>query len=181
MADLTPVNVEAPASGAKLGAGHAGRRVNLVKLAEAQRWLIWCILGRLVVEIGWFGMSGAAGGAWGLPPAVVPIAFVLYFAVQVVCMVLVARLARAYGYNWFMSILGALVTIISCIGLIVLVMLNQRVIATLQRAGAKVGFMGVNDAQMNKLREGVCNGCGYDLRGLLTAVCPECGRVDPRS
>lgn len=25
-------------------------------------------------------------------------------------------------------------------------------------------------------RHGVCDGCGYDLRGTVSAVCPECGR-----
>ena len=40
-----------------------------------------------------------------------------------------------------------------------------------------LGLMGVSGAEMLKLRVGCCLGCGYDLRGLPSPICPECGRV----
>lgn len=33
----------------------------------------------------------------------------------------------------------------------------------------------------NRSRKGLCAGCGYDLRGSLSGVCPECGRAAGQS
>lgn len=164
---------------ARLGTGHGGRRINLVRLAETQRVMIWFILVRLAGEAGWIAMNTGAVGR--IPTPMVWLLFAIYVAVQLACAVLVARTARAYGLGWLMSILGAAVTLIAFVGLITAALLNQRVVDTLKKAGATVGFMGVSAEEMSKLREGVCRGCGYDLRGLAPGVCPECGAaVAPR-
>ena len=41
----------------------------------------------------------------------------------------------------------------------------------------RVGWRGVR--RWTKRRTGTCAGCGYDLRGLDGAVCPECGHFHP--
>lgn len=161
---------------ARTGTGAHGRRVNLVRLAKSQRWLILAILARLVLEaMMWAFVWGGGGGPAQQFGALGIIA--LWMAANIATIALVANMARAYGFNWFMSVAGALVTVLGCIGLVVLVLLNQRVITTLQKAGVKVGFFGVNAREMNKLRLGVCGGCGYDIRGLTGGTCPECGAV----
>lgn len=52
---------------------------------------------------------------------------------------------------------------------------NGSVTRTLRRAGARVGFLGAGEAELRRLASGVCFFCGYDMSGLPTAVCPECG------
>jgi hypothetical protein len=179
---LSGMNSNTEVGAAKLGVGAGGRRVNLVRLAESQRVLIWFILGQIVLMGVIMAMGGWQGGGSTLgstPPIVPMISGLLYFALLIAGLVLVVRMARAYGYNWFMSIAGGVLSLMSCLGLLFLVALNQRIISTLKAAGVQVGFMGVSPAEMNKLRTGVCAGCGYDIRGLTMPVCPECGRVLP--
>ena len=48
---------------------------------------------------------------------------------------------------------------------------------SLQRAGLHVGFMGVNQDDIERvLNPRLCTICGYDLTGNVTGICPECGR-----
>jgi len=151
------------------GRGAGGKFINLVKLAEAQRQLLWCILARVFVEIAAIGLgnlnSPYAAGAYVL----------VWLILIVVTIVFIARMALAFGSHPVLAILGAIAVAIPCAGLIILLILNQRVTSTLQRVNVKVGLMGVSPAEMNKLRLGVCTTCGYDLRGLPSPVCPECG------
>ncbi len=157
---------------ARVGQGAGGKRVNLVKLAEAQKHLLWCVLARIGVEFGGFAVIQA------FPP---PYGLILYgvvaLALLVVTIVFIVRMATAYGTNTVLAVLGGIAIVVPCAGLLLLLFLNQRVTATLQRAGAKVGLMGVSAAEMTKLRKGFCWGCGYELRGLARPVCPECGAV----
>lgn len=165
----------------KLGVGAGGKRINLVKLAQAQRAVIWCILARVVLELSFIGMRTLPGpggvGAGGPAVAMMPVAIYgfLTLGVTIVTVVFIVRAASAYGYNTVMAVLGGLVTVLGCIGLIVLLLLNQRITTTLQRAGVTVGLMGVGAAELNKLKVGVCSGCGYPLVGLTGGRCPECG------
>lgn len=76
-----------------------------------------------------------------------------------------------------MSVLLGLAMAVPCVGLLLLVVVNSLVDDVLKHEGVKVGLLGVGAAEMHKLRIGVCRGCGYDLRGLLRAVCPECGKA----
>lgn len=169
-----------PQPAVRTGIGHAGRRINLVRLAEAQRGLIWCILARLAFELGSFVFSarGApAAAAWSsLPPIILTIYLIAISGVLIATLVYVVKMAMAYGYHAILAVLGAIAVVVPCIGLLTLVARNQRVIASLRGANIRVGFMGVSKTEMLKLRLGVCHGCGYDLRGLRAARCPECGQ-----
>lgn len=165
-----PIVDDATIGQARLGHGAGGKRVNLVKLAEAQKHLLWCVLGRIGMEIGGFAIMPA------FPP---PYGIIVYGAASlvllVVTVVLIVRMAKAYGTSTVLAVLGGIAIVVPCAGLLLLLFLNQRVTGTLQRAGAKVGLMGVNAAEMTKLRNGYCWGCGYELRGLAKPICPECG------
>lgn len=56
------------------------------------------------------------------------------------------------------------------------VFVNGRVTKALASAGVRVGFLGVREDELRRLRSGVCFFCGYDLQGLPSTVCPECGK-----
>lgn len=57
------------------------------------------------------------------------------------------------------------------------VFVNERVTKGLANAGVRVGFLGAREEELRRLRSGVCLFCGYDLAGLPTPVCPECGKA----
>lgn len=46
----------------------------------------------------------------------------------------------------------------------------------LRESGVHIGFLGVREDELRRLRSGVCFFCGYDLQGLPSTVCPECGK-----
>lgn len=168
----TPQEIGAP----RAGSGHKGKRIDLVKLAVAQKQLLWCVLARIGLEVGGFTLMGGGGQALGTAGMIGVGSYLLVsLAIAVVSIVFIARMAIAYGIHPAMGILGGLAIILPCAGLIMLLLLNQRVTTTLKAAGCKVGLMGVSATEMHKLRLGVCPGCGYDLRGLTQSACPECG------
>jgi rRNA maturation endonuclease Nob1 len=60
---------------------------------------------------------------------------------------------------------------------LVLVTINLSVTRTLRRAGLRVGFMGVRPDEIERvLNANLCRGCGYNLTGNISGICPECGR-----
>lgn len=53
---------------------------------------------------------------------------------------------------------------------------SGRVSRLLKKAGVRVGLMGASNEELRRLRTGDCFHCGYDMAGLPTPVCPECGK-----
>jgi len=53
---------------------------------------------------------------------------------------------------------------------------SGRVSRLLKKAGVRVGLMGASNEELRRLQTGVCFHCGYDMAGLPTPVCPECGK-----
>lgn len=172
MNPTTPQQIGAP----RAGSGHKGKRIDLVKLAVTQKQLLWCVLARIGLEVAGLTLTGGGGQALGTAGMIGVGGYLLAsLAIAVVSIVFIARMAIAYGIHPAMGILGGLAIVLPCVGLIMLLLLNQRVTNTLKAAGCKVGLMGVSATEMNKLRLGICPGCGYDLRGLSGSACPECG------
>lgn len=159
----------------RYGRGARGRWINLVRLAEAQRRLLWAMLGLVGVwplTAGAGSLVGFSGPSWDLVGGLGGLAFALLALATVA---LIARMAMAYGLHPALGVLVGLAAVTPCAGYLILALMNGRVTGTLRGAGVRVGLMGVRAADLNKLRLGVCVACGYDLRGLSGGVCPECG------
>lgn len=90
--------------------------------------------------------------------------------VTVVVMVLVGALALSSGGP--VAALGAvaLICFFDCASS------SGRVSRLLRKAGVRVGFLGASNEELRRLQTGVCFHCGYDMAGLPTAMCPECGK-----
>ncbi len=105
----------------------------------------------------------------------------LYLPVWIAVVVTYIRLMRSLGIHvlWIallvVSMTATLVTIF--IPMIILGAAGDRATRALVDAGLRVGFMGATPAQRRQLFDGVCHACGYDLRGLPEARCPECGAL----
>jgi hypothetical protein len=94
-------------------------------------------------------------------------------AVVGIVLVLVAQ-----GTHPLVTVLAGLVMIAPCANVIVMLLVSGSVDRTLQKAGVRVGFMGVNESDLERaLDPMLCKGCGYNLTGNVTGLCPECGRA----
>lgn len=110
-----------------------GTRADLRKLAEYQRGIILCLLINFL----------ALALQFALPPEQRFFLAIGSLGVSVAAMVLVFLLAiRIYGL--VSAILLAMLTVIPCAGLLVLLLVNQRVTKILTANRIKVGFFGAN-------------------------------------
>ena len=153
-----------------------GKRLNLVRIAGAQRLLINMFGLLTLVNFAILFSGTVVRGAGSSVQAVFTIFVLLLNLVAVVGVIIAsARLAKATGSNLFLAIIGGLLTLVPILGLLLLLAANARATRVLKRHGVPVGFLGVSKAQVARLREGACKSCGYDIRGLKAGVCPECG------
>jgi hypothetical protein len=114
----------------------SGQRVDLRKVAGAQRVILVCILINILAIIGQFF----------LPPelrVVVPVILVVTGLVATVFVIILA--IRVYSVA--LGIILGLLTFIPCVGLIVLLMVNQKATTILQSNGIKVGLVGADMSQ----------------------------------
>ena len=92
----------------------------------------------------------------------------------------VVLVLNAQGTHPIVTVLCAVVMIAPCGNFLLLILINQSVIRTLRRAGLHVGFMGVKDEEVERVLDpALCRGCGYNLTGNVSGVCPECGILVP--
>ncbi len=125
----------------------AGGSVDIVlEMATAQRGMIWLLLAKLGVDMtANMVMNGVSEKAVLLTVAVV------FLVVEVAIAYFVFRLANViYGVG--PAIVCVALTIIPCLGIFTVVILNGNVTDRLRKAGVKVGFMGATKMQMDELR-----------------------------
>jgi hypothetical protein len=118
-------------------------RQDLHDVAIYQKVIIWSILaefiviiGQIVVIIGQFVISPEAQILLGL----------VHFAIGVLATVFVFMLALKV-YSVAMGIVLGILTLIPCIGLITLLIINQKATGLLNKYGYRVGLMGANLSQ----------------------------------
>ena len=160
--DLQPITVQ------------KGRKtINLKKVAFAQRWLVLCVLGMILIY------AGAIFNAFFTPPAIadpIQIALgLLSYAVGITAIVFVAMLAFALGTPVWLLVVLILLMIMPCVNFLILLITNGRATAILKQYGLKVGLLGVPPSEHPKLYANACAACGYNLAGNTTGLCPECG------
>lgn len=154
-----------------------GKRIYLVKVARAQRMLILLVLGALCAYGLLMSMRMVSPQLASGPGALVVFTIIalLYLGICIAAVVQTVRLSIASGGNVVLAVVMGVFMIVPCLGLLLMLVANQRATTLLKQAGVNVGFMGVAADEMGKLIEGACAKCGYDLRGLAGGVCPECG------
>src|SRR6185369_11965861 len=116
------------------------RRVNLVRLAQAQRLLLRLVLAMLGI---YFTMmcypSLVGGGRWPLG-----VLAVLFLIVAVLIVVQTVRLAISSGRNPVVAVIAGLFMLVPLLGLILVASADRRASKLLKQNGAKVGFLGVS-------------------------------------
>ena len=117
------------------------------KVAVYQRAIILCLLANIAIYVALMVAQGAIAGASG---SILNLLLVLLFlAIGITQLVFIVLLAIEV-YNVGVGILLGLLSLIPCLGLLILLMVNQKATKTLQQNGIKVGFLGVDMSQFGR-------------------------------
>lgn len=151
--------------------------IDLLRVAKLQRSLLWMILLVLLASIG--SMASFALQNMGASLIVFFGVMLVVLVIQILAIIQAFRLTIAVraslAYPILMVIFGLIIT---WIGLIMLVVINQKATNVLKAHGIKVGFLGVPKSEYPKFMRGHCRGCGYSREGLSSTMpCPECGHT----
>jgi hypothetical protein len=111
-------------------------RQDLYNVAIYQKVILWCILAYFIAVVGQFAVPQEARLLLGL----------VFIAVAVLATVFVFMLALKV-YSVAMGIVLGVLTLIPCIGLITLLIINQKATGLLTKHGYRVGLMGADLSQ----------------------------------
>jgi hypothetical protein len=143
---------------------------NLRLVARRQRMLLWFVLANILLQFAlpvvFRVLPGLAGSGF----------LCLFFLLLLTMVVLVTQMLAALRASIVLQFLYALMLLAPCVNVLVLLSANGMATRALQRAGLKVGLMGVSDDTVVRFLGAYrCHQCGYSLIGNITGICPECG------
>jgi predicted RNA-binding Zn-ribbon protein involved in translation (DUF1610 family) len=114
-------------------------RQDLYRVAVSQKVILWCILAYLIVVVAQFAVPPESRLLLGLA----------FLPVALVATVFVFRLAlKVYGTG--MGVFLGIMTLIPFIGLITLIIINQKATGLLNQRGYRVGLLGADLSQFHR-------------------------------
>lgn len=130
--------------------GPAGPDIDLVAVARHQRAICICILLVIVLYVGFALLLPAVEDAGGRgPTAVLMFAWIaVLIGVGIYQLMNVFRLSKALGDGTFSAVLMTIGSLLSCLGLIVLLVLSSRASTLLSANGVKVGLLGADPGEV---------------------------------
>ena len=127
--EAPPLTTSAPAAIGVL----SGTREDLRSVAKYQKGILVCILVYLIAVVGQFVLPPELRALVGIPvliAGIVGAVFVFLLAIKV--------------YGTGLGIVLGILSLIPCIGLIVLLIVNQKATSILKQNGIQVGLLGAN-------------------------------------
>ena len=124
---------EAPASNSRVIGIVSGSREDLLKVAKYQKGILVCILVYIL----------AVAGQFALPPQIRPLVGLGVLMVGLIAAVFTIRLAMKTHGTGLGIILGVL-CLVPILGLLILLLVNQKATTVLQLNGIKVGLLGAD-------------------------------------
>lgn len=126
---------------------NGGSRQDLRAVAQYQKGIMYCILANVVlIIINIVLRQGAANPGAGIALMSIAIS-ICYLGVIIVQMVFIVMLSIKV-YNIGVGIVAGLFSFVPCLGLLILLMVNQKATSVLQANGIKVGLMGADMSQL---------------------------------
>ena len=124
---------EAPASNSRVIGIVSGSREDLLKVAKYQKGILVCILVYIL----------AVAGQFALPPQIRPLVGLGVLVVGLIAAIFTILLAMKTHGTGLGIILGVL-CLVPILGLLILLLVNQKATTVLQLNGIKVGLLGAN-------------------------------------
>jgi hypothetical protein len=124
---------EAPATNSRVVGIVSGSRGDLLKVAKYQKGILVCILVYIL----------AVAGQFALPPQIRPLVGLGVLVVGLIAAVFTIRLAMKTHGTILGIILGVL-CLVPILGLLILLLVNQKATTVLQLNGIKVGLLGAD-------------------------------------
>jgi hypothetical protein len=124
---------EAPATNSRVVGVVSGSREDLLKVAKYQKGILVCILVYIL----------AVAGQFALPPQIRPLVGLGVLVVGLIAAVFTIRLAMKTHGTILGIILGVL-CLVPILGLLILLLVNQKATTVLQLNGIKVGLLGAD-------------------------------------
>jgi len=149
--------------------------MNFRRLARDQRRLAALTFAFIAMHVGFVvddPMALAARGpVWLLMAGI-------WALLYVVCAALVGAIVSQLRLNGAIVVFIGLLAFVPFVGLIPIVAVQAQLNRFWKLRGLKPSLFGVDPALAEGLQHGTrCAGCGYDLQGNESGVCPECGRA----
>jgi hypothetical protein len=161
-------------------------REDVVKIAGAQKMLLWAILLSIVVNLSAIFIPQAVSAPGRPPdPAVTLAVSLVILGAALMVLVLqitsVVRLCLVLKEGWA-TVFYAIFQFAPCISLILLLFLNGRATSRLKACGIRVGLMGAKSRDVAAYQPvgRQCPGCGETLEADVTK-CPVCGQLQTAS
>lgn len=149
------------------------RSPDIPKLARRHRWLTWVILLMILIYILEFIVL-ASSGVFGASIDVYVV--VVGTVVHVLLLVAVVLVLVAEGNPIVNTIIFSVLMLAPCANILMAVLVRGSAGRKLREAGLSVGLMGIKPEDVERiLNRELCRRCGYNLRGNVSGICPECG------
>ena len=148
--------------------------MNFRRLACDQRRLAALTFAFIAMHVGFVFVDPVAlalrGPVWLLMAGI-------WALLYVVCAALVGSIVSQLRLNAAIIVLIGVLAFVPFIGLIPIVAVQAQLNRFWKLRGLKPSLLGVDPALAEGLQYGTrCAGCGYNLQGNESGVCPECGR-----
>jgi hypothetical protein len=124
---------EAPATNSRVVGIVSGSREDLLKVAKYQKGILVCILVYIL----------AVAGQFALPPQIRPLVGLAVLVVGLIAAVFTIRLAMK-THGTILGIILGLLCLLPILGLLILLLVNQKATTVLQLNGIKVGLLGAD-------------------------------------
>ena len=128
---------QSPSAESQVVGVRSGSREDLRSVAKYQKGILICILIYLTAVIGQFALPAE------LHP-IVPIGIALGLLLLALVSTVFVFLLAMKVYSTGVGIVLGILTLIPCVGLLVLLRVNAKATATLEQNGIKVGLLGAN-------------------------------------